>query len=141
MSRRSFEDALSENARIVRPAFLDKAQNQVREVQPRMVVDCARIRTANICTKALRLLSVSPLLTLHHSPSLYPLCPQKDLIRRLRKLTTVLQTDESIEANDSTEWPGVAALAQTCASLLRHKDKQVRLYSTLACMELFAIVS
>ena len=54
---------------------------------------------------------------------------------------TVLHTDETIEANDVDEWPGLAAVAQVTAKLLRHKDKQVRLYSTLACLEIFGIVS
>jgi hypothetical protein len=67
--------------------------------------------------------------------------PQKDLIRRLRKLNQVLETDESICA-DSPEWPGVAATAAVLLGrdFLGHADKQVRLYTVLACMELFAIV-
>lgn len=65
---------------------------------------------------------------------------QKDLLRRLRKLTSVLQNDDTIEPADVQEWPGLAAVAQLLATeLLRHTDKQVRLLTVTACMEILAI--
>ena len=70
---------------------------------------------------------------------------QNDLCRRLRTLYRVLQTDDSIQPNDTVEWPGLAAVAQSLARLLlattQQQDKPVRLYATASCMEIFAIVS
>ena len=69
---------MSENARIVRPAFLDKAQNQVREVQPSMVVDCAMIGTANMYQG----IALTVCLSLAHPPSLtlfIPIMPAERL--------------------------------------------------------------
>lgn len=66
---------------------------------------------------------------------------RKNLLKRLKKLVTVLQTDETIEP-DSPEWPGLPALS-TCLveNFVDHSDKEIRLFATLACMEIFAIVS
>ena len=61
-------------------------------------------------------------------------------MNRLRALCRVLETDESIEV-DSPEWPGLAATATVLTGYAEHRDKEVRLHSVQACMELFAIVS
>lgn len=64
----------------------------------------------------------------------------KDLLRRLRKLCQVLAEDDSIEAG-SPEWPGLETVAAILVKdFLNHKDKEVRLYAVLACMEIFSIV-
>lgn len=60
-------------------------------------------------------------------------------MRRLKALTDVLANDTSIEP-DSDEWPGLASVAELLVrELVDHKDKEIRLYSVLACMEIFAI--
>ena len=65
---------------------------------------------------------------------------QKDLIRRLRNVVHVLQTDDTIEP-DSAEFPGLAATGTLlCQRYLNDRDKDVRLYSLLACMEILGIV-
>ena len=67
---------------------------------------------------------------------------QKDLVKRLRALTKVLETDPEVDV-DSPEWPGLNATAALLVTdeYLQHADKEVRLYTVTACMELFAIVS
>jgi hypothetical protein len=66
---------------------------------------------------------------------------KKDLVRLLYNLVQVLRKDESIEA-ESPEWPGLAATAQLLVTkfLKYRRDKEVRLYAVLACMEIFTIV-
>ena len=63
---------------------------------------------------------------------------KKDLVRRLRTLIEVLREDEDAEAE---EWPGLAATAAVLQSkqYLEHKDKQVRLLSLHASLEILAI--
>jgi sister-chromatid-cohesion protein PDS5 len=63
---------------------------------------------------------------------------QKDLVRRLRKLCKVLESDQTIDP-DSPEWPGIAATAMAVFEKIKHKDKEVRLYAVVACMEIFSI--
>jgi len=66
---------------------------------------------------------------------------QKDLIRRLRTVSKILHEDSNVEP-DAIEYPGLAAMASSLVDdYLGHKDKEVRLYAVLCCMELFAIVS
>ena len=61
-------------------------------------------------------------------------------MRRLRNLVLVLRSDE-IEA-ESAEWPGLAAVAHTLVhQYLHHADKEVRLYTVLACVDILTIVS
>ena len=116
---------LSKNAvEIVRPAFLERATDQASPTEPANQLVVVGRETLSV------------LLSLTHD-----LSQQKDLIRRLRQLVHVLRVDTTIEANHPTAWPGLAALTQVCALLLRHKDKLVRLHATVSCMELFFIVS
>lgn len=62
-------------------------------------------------------------------------------MNRLRRVSDILRYDPNVEP-DSTECPGLAAMAATLVSdFLGHKDKEVRLYAVLCCMELFSIVS
>ena len=51
-------------------------------------------------------------------------------------------SDEDVECN-SPEYPGLARLASDIVKdrYLKHKDKEVRLYTVLACMEIFRVVS
>jgi hypothetical protein len=72
---------------------------------------------------------------------LFLLRQQKDLVRRLRKVCHVLRSDAAVEAH-SEEWPGLARLAQHLAApeLLAHATPTVRLLTSVACMEIFAIV-
>ena len=58
------------------------------------------------------------------------------MIRRLRTVVHLLQHDESIEA---TDYKGLDALCLSLAKFVEHRDKEVRLYTVAACMELFAI--
>lgn len=58
------------------------------------------------------------------------------MIRRLRTIVHLLQHDESIEA---TDYKGLDALCLSLAKFVEHRDKEVRLYTVAACMELFAI--
>ena len=60
------------------------------------------------------------------------------MLRRLRKVVQVLQQDESIEPH-SPEWPGLASTADLLFAWLDHKDKQVRLLSLHASLELLAV--
>jgi hypothetical protein len=84
--------------------------------------------------------SLSHSLTLTYTPLYTTL--QKDLVKRLRALTKVLETDDDVLV-DSPAWPGLAATASLLVTdaYLQHADKEVRLYTVQACMELFAIVS
>jgi hypothetical protein len=51
-------------------------------------------------------------------------------------------SDEDVEAN-SPDYPGLAGLAAALVEdrLLNHRDKEVRLHTVLACMEIFYLVS
>ena len=61
-------------------------------------------------------------------------------MNRLRRVSDILRHDEQVEA-DSSECPGLAALAASLVSdFLEHKDKEVRLYTVLCCMEIFSLV-
>ena len=59
------------------------------------------------------------------------------MVRRLRKVVSAL-SDEELEVN-SPEHPGLDSLVSTLVDprYLRHKDKEVRLHTVLACMEAF----
>ena len=57
---------------------------------------------------------------------------------RLRRAVRVLRDDETIEY-DSSHFPGLPSLCQALIPCCTHRDKQVRLYSVAACMELFGI--
>jgi hypothetical protein len=62
---------------------------------------------------------------------------QKDLVYRLRKMANVIQHVNE----DSPEWksPEMDALCHGLIQLVNHRDKEVRLYTVLLCMELFSI--
>jgi len=72
---------------------------------------------------------------------------KNDLLKRLKNITEQL-SDEDVEPN-SPHYPGLSSLATSLVSVdedddtsyiyLNHKDKDVRLHSVLACMELFYI--
>ena len=66
-----------------------------------------------------------------------PPCPQTDLVKRLRTVHTALSEDE-VEPN-SPNFPSLDSLAAHLVTpkLLNHKDKDVRLYTSLCCMEIF----
>lgn len=66
---------------------------------------------------------------------------QKDLLRRLRNIVEVLRNDE--DEIDVDEYPGLGALADLLVTkpYLQHKDKEVRLYTVLSCVEVFYVVS
>jgi hypothetical protein len=65
---------------------------------------------------------------------------QKDLVRRLRTVAEVFQHN-TIEP-DSQEYPALDALASCLVNnYLDHKDKDVRLYAVVICMEIFEAVS
>ena len=51
-------------------------------------------------------------------------------------------SDEAVEP-DSPDYPGLAGLAATLVEdrYLKHKDKDVRLHTVLACVEVFYVVS
>jgi len=63
---------------------------------------------------------------------------KKDLVLRLRKILRVLRDDDNIEP-DSDEYPGLAALCHSLTRYVNHRDKEVRLYTVAACMELFTV--
>jgi hypothetical protein len=67
--------------------------------------------------------------------------PQNDLVKRLRNVVEQLQ-DPAVEPN-SPDFPGLAGLANTLVAdqYINHRDKDVRLHTVLACMEIFAVVS
>lgn len=54
----------------------------------------------------------------------------------------MLRDDEDVEA-ESPDFPGLGGLAAALVQpeFLDHRDKEVRLFTVLACMEIFAIVS
>ena len=61
------------------------------------------------------------------------------MVRRLRNLVVVLQTDQTVEV-ESPEWPGLAAVSHCLVQkFVNHSDKEVRLYSCLACVEIFCL--
>ncbi|KAK1741948.1 sister chromatid cohesion protein PDS5 [Skeletonema marinoi] len=72
---------------------------------------------------------------------------KNDLLKRLKNITEQL-SDEDVEPH-SPHYPGLSSLATSLVSVnddddtsyiyLNHKDKDVRLHSVLACMELFYI--
>jgi hypothetical protein len=59
-------------------------------------------------------------------------------VRRLRKFVRVLRDDEDdvVDANTAA----LEATAQHLLPYLRHADKDVRLYTVLACIEILSIV-
>ena len=57
----------------------------------------------------------------------------------MRNIVLLLRQDESIEAENTIDYPGLASLCQALVNILDHRDKLVRLYTVSACMELFAI--
>jgi len=61
-------------------------------------------------------------------------------VKRLRNIVEAL-SDDNVEV-DSPEYPGLARLANDLVEdrYLKHKDKEVRLYTVLACMEIFRVV-
>lgn len=61
-------------------------------------------------------------------------------MKRLRNIVEALSAD-NVEV-DSPEYPGLARLANDLVEdrYLKHKDKEVRLYTVLACMEIFRVV-
>lgn len=66
-------------------------------------------------------------------------------MRRLRNLVHVLRDDDENEVVvevDSPEWPGLNATANLLVTspYLHHADKDVRLYTVLACIEILTIV-
>ena len=111
------KEALPENSLVVRPEYLKAHSGVVRII----------CNILSFLFPSLNLLSRSPF-------------SQNDLVRRLQELSKILAEDESIDP-DSAEWPGLAALANYLvqAHLLHHKSKDVRLYTVLNCMEIFAI--
>ena len=78
---------------------------------------------------------------MHFSPLLVQTAGfQKDLVSRLRNVANLLRQDKNVEA-DSPDYPGLAAMAACLVEKwLGHKDKEVRLYTVLCCMELFEVV-
>ncbi len=61
------------------------------------------------------------------------------MVKRLRVVLRRLREDENVEANNPHEYPGLAALCQYLTRLVNHRDKEIRLYTVAACMELFTI--
>lgn len=70
-----------------------------------------------------------------------PIFFQNDLVRRLRKVGDAL-ADEDVEPN-SPDYPGLGGLAAVLVEdkYLKHRDKEVRLYTVLACIEILYLVS
>ena len=66
---------------------------------------------------------------------------QNDLVKRLRNVVEQLQ-DPAVEPN-SPDFPGLGSLSNTLVAdqYINHRDKDVRLHTVLACMEIFAVVS
>jgi hypothetical protein len=71
-----------------------------------------------------------------------------DLVQRLQRMTNILAEEETLEEgridpDDLEAWPGLAATATTLATdkYWHHEAKPVRLYATLASLELLAVVS
>jgi hypothetical protein len=69
---------------------------------------------------------------------------KNDLVNRLRNVVVALEelSDGDVDPN-SPEYPGLARLASDLVKdrYLKHKDKEVRLYTVSACMEIFLLVS
>jgi hypothetical protein len=65
---------------------------------------------------------------------------QNDLLRRLRTVVQTLREEDDLEHD---EYPGLDGLARILATkkYLEHKDKEIRLYTVLACVEIFYVVS
>ena len=63
------------------------------------------------------------------------------MVKRLRNVVEQLQ-DPAVEPN-SPDFPGLASLANVLVAdqFINHRDKDVRLHTVLACMEIFAVVS
>jgi hypothetical protein len=140
---------LPQNSRIVQPAFLEQHSNKVRLQSNRNRRYCSQTCVIKfLLLDAVLFMSCCIVLlaaSLSHSHShslLYTPHLQKDLVKRLRALTKVLETDDDVLV-DSPAWPGLAATASLLVTdaYLQHADKEVRLYTVQACMELFAIVS
>ena len=65
---------------------------------------------------------------------------QKDLLKRLKAVSHILR-HEGVQSN-SPDYPGLDSLATALEdTFIYHQDKEIRLYSVLCCMEVFAIVS
>jgi hypothetical protein len=66
---------------------------------------------------------------------------QKDLIRRLREIVQSLN-DPDVEPN-SPDFPGLGGLSAVLIDdgFLEHRDKEVRLHTVLACMQILEVVS
>jgi len=64
---------------------------------------------------------------------------KKDLVVRLRTILHCLREDENVEPDDPSNYPGLAALCHALTKFVNHRDKEVRLYTVAACMELFTI--
>ena len=63
---------------------------------------------------------------------------QNDLAKRLRLVLSRLR-GENVEPNKTHEYPGLAALCQYLTRFVNHRDKEIRLYTVAACMELFTV--
>jgi len=74
-------------------------------------------------------------------PSSYYNELQNDLVKRMRNVVEHL-SDDAVEP-DSPDYPGLAGLAAVLVEdrYLKHKDKEVRLHTVLACVEIFYMVS
>lgn len=61
-------------------------------------------------------------------------------MRRLRKVVDAL-SDEDVEPN-SPNYPGLGGLSAVLVedTYLKHRDKEVRLYTVLACIEILYLV-
>ena len=55
----------------------------------------------------------------------------RHVLKRLR--------EEEIEPNKTDEYPGLASLCQCLTRFVNHRDKDIRLYTVAACMELFTV--
>ena len=87
---------------------------------------------------------ILPLFLRHISRNIFTLLQpnrQNDLVKRLRNVVEQLQ-DPAVEPN-SPDFPGLASLANVLVAdqFINHRDKDVRLHTVLACMEIFAVVS
>ena len=73
--------------------------------------------------------------------NIFSLHTQKDLQRRLRQVLQVLREDETIQVDDTAEWPGLASTCDILSTFVVHEERNIRLLALQNCMELFAIVS
>jgi len=64
---------------------------------------------------------------------------KNDMVKRLSVVLRRLREDDTVEANNPQEYPGLAALCQYLTRLVNHRDKEIRLYTVAACMELFTV--